>query len=357
MSHRAKVLLTVVLTLVGIAYGVHRVAGSREWQQFRSEDFWASFLGLRLSYVLLAAALIFASYLLRCLRWREFLRPMTDASLLHLLVATLVGFSAVALLGRPGEVVRPWLIARKEGLAVSSQLAAWVIERVLDSLTIAGILGLALLVLPSSTPFLTRQEPILSHFRRAGILLFAGAVAFGILLSEFRKRQPLILEITHSISRPLPARYRAGLGRIAESFCAGLTTVGQLRNLAVCSALSLLVWLTVVAAYWSVAQALGEPMSDLGLPAVVLVTAATVVGSLAHLPGVGGGSQVAAALALTQLFGIPLAVATSAALLLWALSFMMVLVPGLPLAAREGLSWQQLRGVALNPESRIRNPK
>jgi len=41
-----------------------------------------------------------------------------------------------------------------------------------------------------------------------------------------------------------------------------------------------------------------------------------------------------------------LALAASAALLLWALSFMMVLIPGLPLTAHEGLTWQRLRSVA-----------
>ena len=118
MSHRTKVLLAAALGLAALAYVVFRVSASREWQQFSWQDFWQSLLGVRLPYLLLAAALIFSSYLFRSFRWREFLRPMKTASLRNLFVSTLVGFSAVALLARPGEVVRPWLIARKEGLAV-----------------------------------------------------------------------------------------------------------------------------------------------------------------------------------------------------------------------------------------------
>ncbi|OFV95169.1 MAG: hypothetical protein A3H28_06550 [Acidobacteria bacterium RIFCSPLOWO2_02_FULL_61_28] len=346
MTHRAKVLLAAALGLGGVAYLVFRVGASREWQQFHWAEFWESFLRLRLSYLLVAAALIFSSYLFRSLRWREFLRPMKPAGLRNLLVGTLVGFTAVALLGRPGEVVRPWLIARKEGLAVSSQLAAWTLERVFDSLTVAGILGLALLFFPAPAGINESHEQLLEHFRRAGIVLLAGAVALGIAVSQFRRRQRLILAALHWLSRPLPEKARAFLARITENFASGLTGIENIRSLLRCAGFSWLVWLSVVAAYWSVLQALGEPVSRLGLSAVVLVMIATIVGSAAQLPAVGGGPQVATAFTLAQLFGVPLEMASSAALLLWALSFMMVLIPGLPLMAHEGLNWQRLRRVA-----------
>ena len=346
MSSRVKVLGTAALVLAGMAYIVVRVSASREWEHFSAEEFWQSFLQLRLSYLLLAAALIFSSYLFRSLRWRELLRPMKTANLLNLLTATLVGFSAVALLGRPGEVVRPWLIARKEDLPLSSQLAAWTLERVFDSLTVAGLLGLALLSFPSNDGFTTGHEQLLPYFRRAGIVLFAGAMLLGVVVSQFRRRQRLILSVLDRLTRPLPEKYRSGLERIVQNFSAGLAGMEKIRSLLKCAVLSLLVWLTLVVAYWSVTRAMGEPMTRLDLGAVVLIMAATIVGSALNLPGVGGGTQVAIALALTQLFGIPLAIASSAALLLWGLSFMMVLIPGLPLAAREGLTWQRLRGVA-----------
>ncbi len=87
-------------------------------------------------------------------------------------------------------------------------------------------------------------------------------------------------------------------------------------------------------------------MSHLDLGAVVLVLIAGATGSLAQLPAVGGGMQVVTVLVLTELFDIPLDVAASAALLLWAWTFMLVLIPGIPLAAREGLGWKGLRSLA-----------
>src|ERR1022692_1041195 len=52
----------------------------------------------------------------------------------NLLSATVVGFTAITLFGRPCEFVRPYLIARKEQVPVASQLAAWVLERLFDLL-------------------------------------------------------------------------------------------------------------------------------------------------------------------------------------------------------------------------------
>jgi uncharacterized protein (TIRG00374 family) len=346
MSSKRKILLAAVLGLAVVIYAALRIGASEDWQQFRMEDVWRSFRGLHLSYLLLAAAMIFASYLFRCFRWREFLRPMKVAGMTNLIVGTLVGFSAVALLGRPGEVLRPWLIARKEGLTVASQAAAWTLERVFDSLTVSGFLGLALYFASSRGGFPEGHEALLENFRRGGLLLFAGAVALGIAVGQFRRRSHLIRSLLERLDRPLPHAVQVHLEKMAESFAGGLAGIATLRSLAVCAAYSWLVWLSILVAFWSVFQALGDPVSRLGLSAAVLVIVATIVGSVAHLPGVGGGQQVAIALTLNRLFEVPLAMAATAALLLWALSFMMVLIPGLPLTAHEGLTWQRLRSVA-----------
>ena len=72
---------------------------------------------------------IFGSYWGRALRWAVFLKPLKPhPSMRNLLSATVVGFTAITLFGRAGEFVRPYLIARKEQVTVTSQFAAWVLE-------------------------------------------------------------------------------------------------------------------------------------------------------------------------------------------------------------------------------------
>src|SRR5437870_11759130 len=91
------------------------------------------------------------------------LRPLTSkVPLWKLVVATCIGFTAVVLFGRAGEPVRPYLISRKEGVSFSSQLAAWVLERLLDLLMVLVIFGIALSqVAHSNIPPSPRMHTIL----------------------------------------------------------------------------------------------------------------------------------------------------------------------------------------------------
>jgi hypothetical protein len=70
------------------------------------------------------------------------LRPIRPhASVAGLLSATMIGFTAIVLLGRAGELVRPYLIAQKERVPFPSQVAAWVLERIYDLLMVLVIFG------------------------------------------------------------------------------------------------------------------------------------------------------------------------------------------------------------------------
>ena len=85
------------------------------------------------------------------LRWEVMLRPLRkDASLWRIFTATVIGFTAVVLFGRAGEPVRPYLIAKKEGVSFSSQIAAWIVERMLDLLMVLLIFGIALTQISTS---------------------------------------------------------------------------------------------------------------------------------------------------------------------------------------------------------------
>src|SRR5207302_5249008 len=75
-----------------------------------------------------------AADFLRAIRWKIFLRPTRpSASWKGLVAPQYVGFTGLALLGRPGEFVRPYLIARRENATFSSQIAIWLVERVFDT--------------------------------------------------------------------------------------------------------------------------------------------------------------------------------------------------------------------------------
>ncbi len=102
----------------------------RTWQNFD----WARFRETRpqkWNHVLHGIALIYLAYVARAIRWKIFLRPVRPhASSVSLVAPTIIGFTGLALLGRPGELIRPYLIARRQNLSFSSQLGVWAVERI-----------------------------------------------------------------------------------------------------------------------------------------------------------------------------------------------------------------------------------
>ena len=57
------------------------------------------------------------------------------------------------------------------------------------------------------------------------------------------------------------------------------------------------------------------------------------------------GTQVVAVLVLTELFGVRLELATSFAILIWLLTFVVIVPVGAALAFKEGLDWHSLRQI------------
>src|ERR1700677_970432 len=125
--------------------------------------------GLNWRHIVHGVALIYFAYFLRAVRWKIFLQPVRkQASIWRLLSPTVIGFTGLALLGRPGELIRPYLIARRENLPFASQVAVWAVERIFDvgAFTILLVGAIFLAAGPRSLPFYDR-------FRDGGFLLIA----------------------------------------------------------------------------------------------------------------------------------------------------------------------------------------
>src|SRR5882724_8952343 len=170
---------------VGLAIlGVLVYVQFRHWSEFDWPTFWKE--GRRLGqapgifHIIHAIMLIYLSYVMRAVRWKLFLRPVRPkSSFWKLMSPTVVGFTGLALFGRPGEMIRPYLIARREDLPFSSQLAVWAIERIFD-------VG-AFTILLIAAAFLATAPKRLAYygsFREAGLFLsgMVAALAVGVIV-------------------------------------------------------------------------------------------------------------------------------------------------------------------------------
>src|SRR5258708_15485675 len=82
----------------------------RTWRKFDWGTFAAATEGIKLLWILIGVTLIYSDYLLRALRWKILLRPIRQTTARRLLPPTMIGFTGLALFGRPGELIRPYLI-------------------------------------------------------------------------------------------------------------------------------------------------------------------------------------------------------------------------------------------------------
>lgn len=301
----------------------------------------------RLDPFWLAAALFFsyATYIVRAWRWAILLRPLRPrAKFWPLVTANMIGFTAVIALGRAGEFVRPYLIASREDVPLASQIAAWVVERLYDVLVAMAAFGFALFWLQSSgfdgRPGLSAGLTWALHAGGFVIGLLSAACLGVLLAMNFRACQ-----IQSWLLRTLRFLSAHHLSRVEKSVASFLDSVQRTSSQSATARLigySVLEWLIIAACYACVLRAFGGVV-PISLANVLILMGFVSFGSVVQLPGVGGGTQVVAMLVLTEIFSLPIELATSIALTIWVMIFLSVAPAGALLAVHEGLTWARLR--------------
>jgi len=325
----AHLLLVVCLSFLVAAAAAW---GYARWRHggIRPGQIISAFAGLQWGWVAASSSLALMTYLVRSLRWRVMMTPVKrEASLWNLFVATAIGFTAVLLLGRAGEVVRPYLVARKEGVALASQLGVWTVERVYDLLAALALFGYALARLPDGSRMGAHALGYATVAVASACLIFLTVFGF---LGSWAERRVL------SAVDALPA----GVRRVTEGHMRGfLLAMEGLRSRRVQGgvlAYTVLEWAVVTAGCWCLFQG-SDWTSRLGWPEALAFVAWVAVGGIVQLPGIGGGAQLGATVALSELYGVPVEAALSLAIVLWVVSFVVIAPIGVALGLREGINW------------------
>jgi uncharacterized protein (TIRG00374 family) len=315
----------------------------RTWKNFD----WARLLQYQLSWrhILYGVAYIYIAYFLRAVRWKIFLRPVRkDASILGLVSPTVIGFAGLALLGRAGEMIRPYLISRRQNLPFASQIAVWAVERIFD---VGGftVLMVAAIFLPSKLrDFTVTAPPEIRHWiHLTGYALIALVVGLllGALLIAYRGNR--IAQWVENRFAHLAENLGHRIAFTIREFTAGLNTIHGTAAFFQLSAVSVLMWWIIALAYKEVTHAYGATMNSMSATKVLLLMGASMIGSLVQLPGVGGGAQLATISALDHIFDIvPKELAVSCGIMLWLVSFVAIVPAGLLFAHHERLSLRKL---------------
>jgi uncharacterized membrane protein YbhN (UPF0104 family) len=324
--------------LVVLVYVQIRTLKSFEWSTLTH-----TFDSIRWSRLLLATVLIYGAYIARAFRWSVFLRPTKPATPAQMVPAQFIGFTSVAILGRLGEFVRPYLVARRQQVTFTSQLAVYAVERVFDLLAAAGIIAVTLSISPS-----VQNLPYHEQFRRFGYFGIALALLLALIAVAIRFYGPKIADLASRWLGVISKKLAHGVHEKILAFSHGLDAIAGWSELFLVLFYSLLTWGLIALSYVVIVHAFRvQELASIPAAQTMVLMAASMAGSVLQLPVVGGGSQLATIDVLHKILGASPEAATACGLTLFVVTFLTVIPAGLVFARVEQVS---LRNVARESE-------
>jgi len=318
---KRKSFIFLCLAAIGVYLLYRLTAWEFDWSLFLSslwnvQPWWlgASILAKLLTHVA------------RAFRWQVLLNRMKSVSMGPLISTNVLGFSAIYLLGRPGEVVRPLWLTHREQIPLTSSAATIIVERVFDTFMLIAVFGVALLVveLPATA------EHTLSLMKGKAWVIVAGSTAAMISLFFFRSN-------INRIVRFVPF---AKVAALLKNFSAGLSFLDRSRTFGLVLVHTIVVWIVIALQFWFMLLGMNFHFS---LSAATLIMVGATIGSVAQIPGIGGGFQAGYVFCMTTFFGVPAEQAIASSLIAWISQGVPTVLAGVLYMISHGLSLKDVR--------------
>ena len=329
---RLRTTIVTLLTVALLVWFLHQANLSEVWQHVRSA---------RIDLLVLSFVFVAATYWARSIRWQYLLAPVGRTRFRNVFRTTVLGFAALALLpARVGDVIRPYLLARQEGLAASATIATVVMERVLDLIAVLALL--AIYVWGFSGP---GELPVafLRPIEVSAAIAAAAAGSLLVLMWILATHPERIGRLVTVAAGVLPGKVSKQLGQMVSVFSGGFAAAREPRAMVMAIIWSFAIWLTIAGEAWAVTVAFGIPMPFEG---TFLLQSLLVIGVAVPTPGGVGSYHAAYQWGVTTFFGAQNDQAVAGAIVTHAISFVPVVLLGLVIMAQDGLSVGRLKDIA-----------
>ncbi len=319
---------------------------TRLWEALSAANMW---------WVTATLPIILVSHYLRAVRWRVMLEPVrTDISTWNAFSAVMIAYLFNNIIPRSGEIARPFIFARRENLPVSTSLASVFVERMIDVLSLAVLLILAVSV------FSDDFARAFAGNDNAGpeTVLIVLSVFIGVFLCGLYilLRTTLIQKfLALTVKRFSETFYSRALTQL-QAFSDGFAVLSKPRLYMRVFVITVVMWTLYVVPLYMVFEAfsLQQYYSQFSmLDANVLCVLTSVAIAVAPTPGAAGVYHLATQKALENLYSVPREEAVAYAFVAHAIGFLTNLVVGAAFMAREnslGISW---RGISAQPAEAV----
>jgi uncharacterized membrane protein YbhN (UPF0104 family) len=344
----AKLIVSLIVLIVLVVFGIwaYRHVG------FNFAAFRAQLSHVAWFRIAIGLACIYLGYVLRSIRWAFLLRHIKKIGIFSLTGTQVIGFTAVALIGRVADLVRPYLVSKKVELPLSSQIAVYVVERLFDAGSMALIFSIAMLGVP--------QEEILkatshSHFMQTmsahspamtAFLARYGGLALTVLGALFlflvRMSGEAVARFCEATLGLISKKLGTAIADKIRTFRAGLDTMRSFSDFASTAVLSITMWALIAVAYFEVLSAFTDSpqLASVSPSKCVLMMIASGSASIIQLPVIGWFTQIGiVAAVLSSVLGASVEASTACAAMLLIVTFLGI-VP-------VGLIWAQFSKISL----------
>ncbi len=336
MKTRYKTILSIALGAAFVYWFAHKLDWAEVWREARKAN---------LEMLALAVSLFVGTYFVRVLRWRALLEPMARPPLRGLFRATVVGFSALFVMGRAGEmIVRPAVLSVKEKIHPSASYATVMIERVFDMVMVVFFFA-ANLVFFEYTSTDAEAMRVFGLIKAIGVLMLMASIAGIYGLSVFRRRRKGALDFLDQKLNWLPGPVKRAVLSLLLHISEGLAVLHDLRSLTITLSYTVLLWLMVSVAHLLVVRAFDIPYAQVPLTGAVFVMGLSMLGSIVPTPGGATGPFHAATAAALTFLGVASMKAASVAIILHLIIFAPATLFGMFYILKDGLSLARLRSV------------
>ncbi len=278
--------------------------GAAMWYVQREVDF-AGVMGalgnINYWWVVATLPIVVVSHWIRAVRWRTMLESANShVSTLNAFSATMVGYLLNNIIPRGGELLRPFILARRENIPVAKVVATVFVERIVD------LISLLILAL---TTFVLFQEQIQEAFPAVSenfipfIIIVLTCALVGVVLLLRTNIGSWALK---KIVMPLSPKWYEKLESQLESFIDGFSILGEPGRYVRVFGETLLMWTLYVVPLYMIFEAFGLTESyGLGIIDANVLCVTTTLAIIVPVPGAVGTFHSAAMLTLTIIYGIP----------------------------------------------------
>ena len=311
--------LGVLVSAVFLWWALRGLDLSQVWADIQSANYW---------WLVPSVTVYFLGVWVRTWRWDYMLRPLKHIPVRRLFPVVVIGYMGNNIYPfRAGEVLRSYVLRRREDVPMSASLATVIVERVFDGLVMLVFVFAALPFAPIPS------ETIQSTVILASVAFFGALVVFFVIASVPER----ILRLTKWASeRFLPEKFHLPLLDIAEKFMFGVASLRSFRNVLMIFLSSVVIWLLETAKYWFVMHAFDFEVSFFALMLMNgIVNLATTIPTAPGYIGTFDGPGIA----VLVLYGVERTIAAAYTLVLHAALWLPITLLGAYYMIREGMGW------------------